>query len=172
MYTIYRVTGTATKQSYYGYATGSLQDAQKTFLVGANRPSDERIDVQFAEKAGALSFEAIGECEDEALALVMRNEARASCAASVSGPTNWPAMLHRIAQTQYGERADRPVQLYKAMRKATAREAYADAAFTFSDLKNAMSATNTDRETITADLNSMSPREFVEKYNIRVTHAM
>lgn len=172
MFTIYRVTGSTTRHAYYGYAAGSLTDAQKTFSVGANRSDSERIDVQFAERAGVLSFESLSECEDEGLAMVIRNEYRVADTNSISGPTNWPAMVHRAAHDQYGDRAERPVQLYKAMQKPTARDAYAAGAFTTAALRTSVSAKGAARDDVAADLDLLSPREFIEKYDIEVMYAM
>jgi len=159
---VYKITGPNTSLVYYGYVGGDGTNAMATFLVGASRKAGDRGDMMMLEAnngdATTLVVEIVEKVEGEMLALMRRNFYRALDPNRITGPSNYPAGIHRLATKQFPELAAQEKRAQKLAKCKTARDAFALKAWSYQDVK----MSNASR----IDLDTLSPMQFVAKYNL------
>lgn len=168
MFTVYRASGTKTDDAYYGYCTG--EDPKSIFLKGARRGELDRGDIRLfmmnGEDEDNIKIEVLDGCTDEIEAWMIRNDYRATCIDSITGPTHWPGNLAKRATDEYPERFDMWKTKIKQREAKTAREAWALGMWTQQSVKDL--TTIYPRTQVVKDLDTLKPIEFSRKYSLTI----
>lgn len=169
MYTVFKITGTDSKQIYIGFCETDAQDPLAHFLAGATRSEEDRADVRFVAEHGGtenLSFETVEtELEDLALAVAVRNNYRATERNVFTGPTSWPLLAYKQACERDPEYTANAFAVWQARHLPTARQAYETGKLWSFDQIKSLSATH-GRELIKNDMSTMTPADFADKYDL------
>lgn len=164
---VYRIAGKLSGDAYYGYCKD--EDPKASFLKGASRTEESRVDVKFLMANGDdpdnITAEILDVANDEIEAWATRNDYRATMIDTVSGPTMWPG---RIAERVAKEQPDRVAKWKKSMQMRdarTAREAWNLGMWTQDTIKEL--ATRYPIQQIVTDLDKLKPLQFAVKYSLQ-----
>lgn len=165
MHHVYLISGTTDDFVYIGYCPADATSPLDHFLVGTRR-SDDRADIRFMQEHGndanTLTATILETVDNEWEAHTLRNEHRANHIYSFTGPTHWPSGSYDRAMKENPERVEAANDRWTARSKKTARDAYAAGLWTKDQVKEF--ATKHGRDQIIADLDALTPNEFLIKY--------
>jgi hypothetical protein len=168
MFTVYRISGPESKATYIGYVAGDGNNALEAFLVGAQRPDNDRGDVKFLaehnDDVPSLYALAVATEENEWEALLKRNELRAADPHAFTGPTMWPLGAYERAMKEDPQRAALASSVWKLRQLPTARAAYAEGLWTYQQIAGVCKVCG--RASVLEDLDNLTPSAFMVKYEL------
>lgn len=174
-YTVYKASSPNTEKVYYGYVTGTGDEAIRSeFTSQANRKGlgdDSRGIQQLVTAAGGdindIEFEELAIVDTEDHAHALRDEERETDPESITGPSPLPAIIHRKAQENHPEIYARMARAREFNKLKNAREAWAAKYFDTNKIKT-MAVDPKIKQELIKDLDVLSPREFSKKWNLPI----
>lgn len=165
MHHVYQISGSNNNEVYIGYCPEDEMSVLDHFLKRIDG-SDDRGDSRFVNEQGgdtaALTATILETVDNEWEAHTLRNEYRAQNPYSYTGPTHWPMGAYERAMQEAPDRVQAANDRWKARSCKTARDAWAAGLWTKEQVKTF--ADKHGRSQVVADLDSLTPNEFLIKY--------
>lgn len=175
LYTVYKAKGPFSDHTYYGYVKGTPDEEimRASFLANKGGQEGRGVVQLISANDGDVSnieFTPVKQVQDEPRALMFRNEYREADPESITGPSHFPANIYKLAKERNPE-AFANVKQKRILDKAEAQFPTALSAFSHNMFDDAqikqLAASQPPGEVMNA-MRTMTPRQFVDRYQVRM----